>query len=477
MNRKRRAGGKGRVKGSVLLGVLTLATGNATALEDMQLRLSDPVRLNLQSAIRLALEDSRQAQSLRIDREEQLYRVEDIDDRYIPSWSTSIGVSESKTGELGLSSNASSSMQLHTGGALTLSWSKPLRGDNRSTTLRLSQPLLRGFGLRLERDRVSRVHLQEEINRRAFRDAAAGMIHSVIGAWRNVQSARASLKIARESRERARDQLKNSKTLVSIGELAPQELIHAEAAVVNRQYQVTDSERDHRNAMNNLRDVLDMDPDVTLELVEEPLDLEETIPNMEASVETAFDRRTDWLQAETTIVFTDMELYAARNNKLPDLALTGAMNHSSATDEVDWFVGVTYSKLFSGFLKDKDSTRALVRARHAVRQAQLRLRETKQNILRQVDEAVYTVRVALRQIEQSRNAVELAQRRLELQQRKMSVGLSSATELEQVENDLIEAQERRIEARVAYLDALTSLDAATGTTLDRWGITITSVGR
>ena len=461
----------------VLLVVAAIAIGDATASQDMQMRLSDPVRINLQNAIRLALQDSRQAQTLRINREEQLYRVEDIEDRYIPSWSTSIGVTESRTGELGLSSNASSSAQLPTGGSLALSWSKPLRGDNRSTTLRLSQPLFQGFGLELERNRVRRVHIQEEINRRAFRDAAVGMIHSVIGAWRSVQSARDSLKIARESRERAKTQLENSNTLISIGEMAPQELIHAEASVVNRQYQVTDSERNYRNAMNNLLDVLDMDSDVVLELVEEELDFEEKVPDLETSIATAFDRRTDWLQAESEIIFANMDLHAARNNSLPNLALSGALNHTSATDDVDWSVGITYSKLFSGFLKDKDSKRAVIRARNAVRQADLQLRETKQNIRRQVDESVYIVEIALRQIEQARNGVELFRQRLELQQRKMAVGLSSATELEQAENDLIQAQEREIEARLAYQDALTSLDAALGTTLDRWGIEITSVGR
>ena len=461
----------------VLLVVVAIAIGDATASQDMQMRLSDPVRINLQNAIRLALQDSRQAQTLRINREEQLYRVEDIEDRYIPSWSTSIGVTESRTGELGLSSNASSSALLPTGGSLALSWSKPLRGDNRSTTLRLSQPLFQGFGLELERNKVRRVHIQEEINRRAFRDAAVGMIHSVIGAWRNVQSARDSLKIARESRERAKTQLENSNTLISIGEMAPQELIHAEASVVNRQYQVTDSERNYRNAMNNLLDVLDMDSDVILELVEEELDFEEKVPDLETSIATAFDRRTDWLQAESEIIFANMDLHAARNNGLPNLALSGALNHTSATDDVDWSVGITYSKLFSGFLKDKDSKRAVIRARNAVRQADLQLRETKQNIRRQVDESVYIVEIALRQIEQSRSGVELFRQRLELQQRKMAVGLSSATELEQAENDLIQAQEREIEARLAYQDALTSLDAALGTTLDRWGIEITSVGR
>ena len=460
-----------------ILLLLAVAAAGAASGNDMLLRLSDPIRIDLNSAIRIALEDSAQAKSLRIEREEQLYAVEDIEDRYIPSWSTSIGVTESKNGTLGLSSNASSSVQLPIGGSLTLSWSKPWRGENRSTTLRLSLPLLKGFGTRLEGDKVRRVHLQEEVNRRAFRDAAASMIHAVIDAWRGVQSARGAVKIATDALQRAKQQREKSVTLISIGELAPQELVHAKAAVVTRQYQVTDSERELHNAMNTLRDVLDMDANIDLDLVEHTPDPNEAVPDLQASIDTAFERRIDWLQAQTDVVFADMALYEAKNNKLANVALFGAINHSSATDRAVWTVGITYSKLFSGFLRDKDSNRTLIQARNAVRQANLRLKETKQNVLRQVDESIYTVGIALRQIEQSMDGVEIAQQRLKLQQRKMAIGLSSATELEQVENDLIEAQQRAIEARIAYEDALTSLDAATGTTLERWGIRIERVGQ
>ena len=472
----------GKVKGvtrALMLGAAAaLSAGPAGAAEPpMLLRLADPMQLNLNNAIRIALKDSRRAESIRIHREEQLYRVEDIEDRYLPNWSTSIGLTETRTGDLGLASNASSSVRLPTGGSLTLSWSKPIRGDNQSTTFVLSQPLLKGSGVRLERDTVERVHMQEQINHRAFRDAAAGMVHSVIRAWRNVQSATASLKIARESLKRAERQLKSATALIEAGELAPQERVHTEAARVNRVYQVTDAERAHRNAMGHLLDVLDMDLDVTLELVEEDIDPEETTPDLDTSMAIAFERRTDWLQAETGIVFADMDLREARSNRRPDIALTGALQHLSVTDEVDWSIGVTYSKLFSGFLEDKDSERSLIRARHGVRQARLVLEETRQNIRREVDEAIYTVEVALRQIEQSRSGVALSRQRLELQERKMALGLASAVELEQAEDDLIEAQEREIESRIAYQDAVTSLDATLGTTLERWGIAIESVGR
>ena len=112
--------------------------------------------------------------SLRIEREEQLYAVEDIEDRYIPSWSTSIGVTESKNGTLGLSSNASSSgcgrpcssvivAASHRRVAHTQHIGRN-RGAERTAppppSGRLSQPpqySRSGFGTRLEGDKVRRV--------------------------------------------------------------------------------------------------------------------------------------------------------------------------------------------------------------------------------------------------------------------------------------------------------------------------------
>ena len=187
-------------------------------------------------------------------------------------------------------------MRLLTGGSLTLSWSKPIKGDNQSTTLVLSQPLLKGFGVRLERDAVERVHLQEEINRRAFRDAAAGMVHSVIGAWRNLQSATASLEIARDSLKRAERQLAGATALIEAGELAPQERVHAEATRVNRVYQVTDAERAHRNAMGHLLDVVELEQaeDDLIEAQEREIEsriaYQDAVTSLDATLGTTLDR-------------------------------------------------------------------------------------------------------------------------------------------------------------------------------------------
>ena len=42
---------------------------------------------------------------------------------------------------------------------------------------------------------------------------------------------------------------------------------------------------------------------------------------------------------------------------------------------------------------------------------------------------------------------------------------------------MVSAQNREVDALTGYRNALTSLDAALGTTLDRWGIDIERVGR
>ena len=80
----------GRVKGvtwALMLGAAAALSAGPTGAEEsaMMLRLADPMQLNLKNAIRIALKDSRRAESIRINREEQLYRVEDIEDRYLPN--------------------------------------------------------------------------------------------------------------------------------------------------------------------------------------------------------------------------------------------------------------------------------------------------------------------------------------------------------------------------------------------------------
>ena len=426
--------------------------------------------LTLERTIRLALGRTRDAVSARITRDEQLLALEAAEERYDPrasvesSWTTRDGAAGEGNVSVG------PSLRVPTGGSFRLAWSKPVAGaGDRSTrtVLSFSQPLLKGFGTDIDTVPLRKARMNEEVNVRAFRDAVAGLIGSVVRAYRRLLGASRRVAIARDALERAREQLGTNRALVDAGRMAPQELVQTRAAVADREYALLDAENALDGANASLADLLDVDEGIRIEPAAEP-PAEHLHPDLEASFETAFARRTDWLRTNLAVERARMDLEVARNNLLPNLSLNTTVARGG-----DWSARMNLAVP----LWDRSPERARVRARNALHRAEMAVAETRQGIRAQVRAAVRGVAVGLRQIAIAREGRELAERKLDIERLKLEQGLSSAYQLDRVEDDVVSAQNREVDALDSYRNALTSLDRELGTTLDRWGIRIEEVGR
>ncbi len=433
------------------------------------------LELTLEEAVRLALSKSRSAVSARLRREEQGLALEAAEERYDPAASLTLGTNAASRGDETADISIGPSVRVPTGGTFRLSFRKPLAGERdreASTALSFSQPLLKGFGPELDTQPLRRARLQERIDRRAFRDAVAGILDAAVSAYRGVLRAEQRLAIAREALERARRQLEINRTLVEAGRMAPQDLVQTEADVANKEYALTDAENALETANSGLVNTLDLEEGVSIRPQPEP-PIEPERPDLEESLETAFARRTDWLRAEIGMEFARMGLRSAENALLPDLSLSAQADHRSGRDRTHWAGGLNLTVQ----LQDDGPRRALTRARNSMRRAEMALAEQRQSIRIRVRRAVHDVAVALRQIGLAAQARALAERKLDVERRKLQQGLSSAFQLGRFEDDLVAAQRRELDAEARYRDSLAALDRTLGTTLDRWGIGVEQAGR
>ena len=433
------------------------------------------LELTLDEAVRLALGSSRDAVIARMARDEQLLTLEAAEERYDPqarveaSWTAR----DTRAGEGDVS--VGPSLRVPTGGSFRLAWSKPVAGEgNRSAraALSFSQPLLRGFGTGVDTVPLRKARMSEEVNVRAFRDRAAGLIGSVVGAYRRLLGAGRRVTIARDSLQRAREQLATNRALVEAGRMAPQELVQTRAAVTGREYALLDAENTLDAANASLADLLDIEEGTRIEPAREP-PIEPRHPDLEASFETAFARRTDWLRTSLAVERARLDLGVARSNLLPNLSLNTTVSRGGYGGGSDWSARLNLAVP----LWDRAPERALARSRNALRRAEMSVAETRRTIRARVRRAVRDVAVGLRQIELAREGRELAERKLDVERLKLAQGLSSAYQLDRFEDDVVNAQNREVDALDGYRNALTSLDRELGTTLERWGIRIEEVGR
>ena len=469
MRRSRRARRRAVFRAACLAPVCLAAAASA------QTGGPERLALTLDEAVRLALSGSRAAISARLGREEQKLSLEAAEERYDPMTSVSLATRAASRGDETADLSIEPSLRVPTGGSFRLSFRKPLAGERdreASTTLSFSQPLLRGFGTELDTQPLRRARLQERIDLRRFRDAAAGIVEGAVSAYRGVLRARQRLAIAREALERARRQLEINRTLVEAGRMAAQDLVQTEADVADKEYALADAENALETANSRLVNTLDLEEGVRIEPQAEP-PIEPERPDLGESLETAFASRTDWLRAETGMAFARMGLQSAENALLPDLSLSAEAAHRSGRDLTLWSGGLNLTVP----LQDDGPRRELVRARNDLKRAEIAIAETRQSIRIEVRQAVHDVAVALRQIDLAGQARELAERKLDIERRKLQQGLSSAFQLGRFEDDLVNAQRRELDAVARYRDSLGFLDRTLGTTLDRWGIGVEQVGR
>ena len=439
------------------------ATGTAPALA-----------LTLEQTIRLALDNNRTLVSARRRRDTEKLSLEVAEDRYRPRARIGASTRTNNRGESAAELSIGPSLRVPSGGELRLGWDTPLAGSDARAgtwTLGFSQPLLRGFGPDIDTAPLRTARLREQRNRLAYRDTVARTVESVIGAFRSASRAHRAIAISAESLARAKKQLEVNRALIEGGRMAAREIIQTEAEVANRELALIESENRRSIANAALISILDIDETTQIRPIEQTVSIEALSPNVDKSIKTALGRRSDHLGALMDVEVAELELRKAKNERLWDLSLDASVSRGGGDEGRDYAVGLGLSIP----LGDRSSELGELSARNGLRDAEIGLVELKQSIRIEVRQAVHEVAVGGRRIELARTSRELAEETLEIEQSKLAQGLTSTFRLTAVEDDLVRAQNAELDATIAYLNALTALDATLGTTLRTWGIDIEGV--
>ena len=113
----------------------------------------------------------------------------------------------------------------------------------------------------------------------------------------------------------------------------------------------------------------------------------------------------------------------------------------------------------------------------SVRKAKRGLIESGQAIAIAVCKVFHDVEVGQQRIQPACRMLALAQQKLEIERSELHPGLSSASRLSQLEDDLMNAQYSEVDAVSSDENALTSLDQTLATTLEPWHICVERVRR
>lgn len=451
------------------------------------------LELSLPEAIALALSANRAIQSAYLGRVSEEYALRVAEDRFRPDLNLIAGGEIGRSGDrlTRTSTNTAMvspqvSMLVPTGGAFAFTWANQLdelpggATDHRSgLDISFVQPLLRGAGLTVNRAPVRIARMNERINVLNLKATINRTITDVVTAYRELLLEERQLDIAERSLTRARALLETNRAMINAGRMARQDIIQTEADVSQRELDFLSAQNTIETARLVLINVLDIDPETQLRLTE-PLRLEEIGDlDFETAFEHALANQPFYLQALLQSEISALNVRTAKNERLwrLDATVSASFDGNSTTgfgtafdnlvrDPVEYRAGLRLTIPF-GDLRRKQG---VVDAKIAHKQQELGLVEIRENIRIDIKDRVRTVASLRQQVSLAERAAELAAQQLDVENLKLSQGRSANFQVLDFENQLISAQINAATATVSYLNALTLLDEALGTTMETWRI-------
>ena len=352
---------------------------------------------------------------------------------------------------------------------------------NSDVALTVTQPLLRGAGLAVNRANIERNRLGVNIARFAFESSVLQVVRDTEAAYYNLVFARENLAVQHHSLRLAERLFEENNTRRLTGVATDLDVLSAEVGIATARNGVVLAEQGVRNREDELLALIgQFEFDSTLGTVG-LIAYEEPSPSFDLSYKLARDNQPDYLATLESIKQLQLDVRTAKNNALPSLDLGGsvglngidrsytrAAGNISETDARSWQLDLSLNIPW-GLRADRARHRS---ALAELRQQETRLQAIEQDLLVQVRAAVRAVETNRESVEINRKATELATRQYELELARFKAGLSTSRQVLQIQDDLENTRVNELLARVNLRIAIANLRQLEASSLERYRINI-----
>ena len=345
----------------------------------------------------------------------------------------------------------------------------------------ITQPLLRDFGGALSQSRIKIAKRNYEQSQHAFELAAIETVSDAITLYNRVALAKASLEVAEQSRELARQLVEDTRTRAKLGTVEARGVEVAETRLSQREARVVTQRRIYFDSLNELKRLVSNEAialvrwRVEVSQMPMPADWE---GELEEDFEYALQNRPDYRQALIDIEKAEIQAKASGSEFLPQFDVTARYLRTSfgsgfensvkglSSAEDDLFVGVTFHRPILN--KTARANRAIDRLRRE--QSYLIEQQLQQAIAIQLDNAARRIETEARNRQLTEQGRIFAVRSLEAEERKLKLGESTPFFVLEAQEDLAEAQNRELAAIADYNIAVARYHQVKGSTLAQNGI-------
>lgn len=448
--------------------------------------------LGLREAILLALRYNPNIQNVELDRIIQRYQLRLAHNEFelqyalgasgVIQKSTFNGVGSSTTNTLMASPELGLKTKLGTKATLTMDNNVAIYNSyNPVLNFSVTQPLLRGFGKSVNEAGLLDAIDNEWLNKLGLQQSVIDQVTQVIMAYRalilsgnNLHNQRLQLKEAKKSFE-------INEKKIEAGQLEPTGNIQQSYQIESLSLMVEQGENDFKTTSQDLLQTIGLDPDMHLSVPSDVALDEIIVPDLKQSIDLALNHNVQYLAQKMALRADERAYTVAKNQQLWQLDLSANVQGGTANDVVGVNGGLR--GIYSGNnvtesarvtltvpLNDLNRRSQLINAKVRLEKDRLNMTAAKRALVTNITNTINNIQSLAKRYQLAQKQVKLAEQSYTLEKKKQQAGISSALDVNNTQNQLIQAQSGLIGAKIAYLNQLSALQRTLGTTLDYWKI-------
>lgn len=428
-----------------------------------------PIVLDLKTTLATALRESRNFKDTRESLYLQGLGFTFTRFQYGPQWNAAVsyvwGDTDGGPDATAASANVGVSQLLPTNGTLSLSGGMThLMNQNdrgliddwtTTTSISLSQPLLRGAGYDQYRETLTQAERNMvyavrnfELFRQQFTIDTTLQFFNLVGQKRKLANSEADLETA------IFDENKQIE-LRKVDRAADKDVITARRRRLNSESSLTDARTTYKRSVERFLIDLGLDPRTPVELVLEEPPYEIVTFEPRSAVDVAMRNRLDVQNERDQIEDAERQFKLARNDLLPDLNVTASYFSGGTGAHPGDSLPSTYGRGGSASLEIPLQT---IDRRNAWRQAEINIARTRRDWDLYVDDRKSEIEAQIRQLANTERQVEISEQSIddeekatELLEYRVEQGIADARDLTESRQQLIEQRNTLIDLKVQHL--------------------------
>lgn len=354
--------------------------------------------------------------------------------------------------------------------------------------LTLTQPLLKGFGSKSTKAKISLAELQSNIDSDKFEQKLMELVGVTVQVYWKLYGAQQILSSWEKSMIIAEDAIKDLKIRAEAGKIAQTEYLENLSAVSIRKAELYNAKSKVDEAQNQLLTLLNISfadiKNAQLLAIDNPFENRDMLQDAESYINASISKWPEYRVARKKLEKEKVQLKFLENQLLPQLDLLGSFGSTSLDSSYDksfrdltdgrylnWSAGLKF--VFP--LENSMATSSLKIARMRTKQAEIELDAFMKSYGNSVHSKLSEVGNYQSQLQDLENGLRIKTDLLEIERQKLKAGRTSLKTVLDKQDDYITYQRRVLSGIVNYKLSEASLDIAAGKILVKYGVDLQSL--